>query len=58
MTGRLAVGAALASRRVLRIGGEDALSLLQRVVTNDVLPLASPGAAPVYAALQNAHGRL
>ena len=58
MTGRLAVGAALASRRVLRIGGEDALSLLQRVVTNDVRPLASPGAAPVYAALQNAHGRL
>jgi folate-binding Fe-S cluster repair protein YgfZ len=32
----LAAGVALASRRVLRIGGTDALTLLQRVLTNDV----------------------
>ena len=54
----LAKGVGLASRRVLRIAGDEALPLLQRVLTNDVRPLARPGAAPVYAALQNAQGRI
>ena len=54
----LGAGVALASRRVLRVGGEDALKLLQGIVSNDVRRLAEPGAAPVYAAIQNAQGRV
>ena len=54
----LARGVALASRRVLRIAGEDAVPFLQRILTNDVRSLAEAGAAPVYAALQNAQGRV
>jgi hypothetical protein len=54
----LARGVGLASRRVLRITGDEALPLLQRVLTNDVRSLARPGAAPVYAAIQNAQGRI
>jgi len=54
----LARGVELASRRVLRVAGAEALPLLQRVLTNDVRALAKPGALPVYAALQNAQGRV
>ena len=54
----LAAGASLASRRVLRVAGEDALKLLQGAVTNDVRPLAAPGAAPVYAAILAPSGRV
>ena len=54
----LARGVSLASRRVLRIAGEDAVPFLQRILTNDVRSLAEAGAAPVYAALQNAQGRV
>jgi folate-binding protein YgfZ len=54
----LGAGVALAGRRVLRVGGEDALKLLQGIVSNDVRRLAEPGAAPVYAAIQNAQGRV
>ena len=54
----LAAGASLASRRVLRVAGEDALKLLQGAVTNDVRPLAAPGAAPVYAAILAPCGRV
>ena len=54
----LARGVSLASRRVLRIAGEEAIPFLQRILTNDVRSLADAGAAPVYAALQNAQGRV
>ena len=54
----LARGVSLASRRVLRIAGEEAIPFLQRIFTNDVRSLADAGAAPVYAALQNAQGRV
>ena len=54
----MAKGVGLTSRRVLRIGGAESVALLQRILTNDVRSLARPGAAPVYAAIQNAQGRL
>ena len=45
----LAAGASLASRRVLRVAGEDALKLLQGAVTNDVRPLAKAAGKPAAA---------
>ena len=54
----LARGVRLAERRVLRVAGEDALKLLQGLVTNDVRGLAEPGAPPVYAAVLGANGRV
>ena len=54
----LARGVRLAERRVLRVAGEDALKLLQGLVTNDVRGLAEPGAPPVYAAVLAANGRV
>ena len=54
----LARGVRLAERRVLRVAGEDALKLLQGLVTNDVRGLAAPGAPPVYAAVLAANGRV
>ena len=54
----LARGVRLAERRVLRVAGEDALKLLQGLVTNDVRGLAAPGAPPVYAAVLGANGRV
>ena len=43
---------------MLRVAGEDALKLLQGLVTNDVRGLAAPGAPPVYAAVLAANGRV
>ena len=54
----MARGVRLAERRVLRVAGEDALKLLQGLVTNDVRGLAEPGAPPVYAAVLAANGRV
>ena len=54
----MARGVRLAERRVLRVAGEDALKLLQGLVTNDVRGLAEPGAPPVYAAVLGANGRV
>ena len=54
----MARGVRLAERRVLRVAGEDALKLLQGLVTNDVRGLAAPGAPPVYAAVLAANGRV
>ncbi|GBF96787.1 hypothetical protein Rsub_09643 [Raphidocelis subcapitata] len=48
----------LSCRSVIVMEGEGGLAFLQGLVTNDVRPLASPGAGPVYAALVTPKGKL
>ncbi|KAI8476257.1 MAG: hypothetical protein J3K34DRAFT_455826 [Monoraphidium minutum] len=48
----------LASRAVICMEGKELLQFLQGMVTNDMRPLAAPGAGPVYAALVTPKGKL